>query len=223
MCGRLPEKGEGGTPKYRDIHEGGEKPDKSDAGTTKYGDICEGDGKPDEPVVSEELMNKKTSSCSTLSCDVCKDDESPSCFLSKNDSVIEVKKPIKHDALCDTFGPLIMGNIEMENTENTKVTPSPAAFSEDDASCQVHFGDLIDQIKLDEEEKKTEQIIEKESGENGDKSKDTEVSNDQEEKEGSLNKHDVLVGGTSTDDNSMEGNSKNAEVENSEGKADVRY
>ena len=70
---------------------------------------------------------------------------------------------------------------------------------------------------------KTEQITEKKSPENGDKNKDTEVNNDQEE--GTLNKCDVLVGGASTDDNNMEGYSKNAEVENSEGKnkADVRY
>ena len=73
--------------------------------------------------------------------------------------------------------------------------------------------------------KKTEQITEKESPENEDKKKDTEVNNDQEEKEGTLNKHDVLVGGASTDDNNVEGYSKNAEVENSEGKnkVDVRY
>ena len=223
--GRLPGKGEGGTKKYRDACEGSEKLDKSDAGTAKYGDTCEGDSKQDEALVSEELMNKKTSpSCSTPSRDVHKDDnESPSHFLSKNDSVIEVKKPIKHDALRDAFGELITGNTEIENTEKTKVPLSPAAFSEDNASPKEDFGDLIDQIQLDEEEKKTEQITEQESGENGDKNKDCEVSNDEEEKEGSFNKHDVLVRGASTDDNSMEGNTKNAEAENSEGKTDVRY
>ena len=89
----------------------------------------------------------------------------------------------------------------------------------------MNYGDLTEQIKLDDQEKKTEQITEKEGPENRDKNKDTEMNNDQDEKEGTLNKRDVLVGGTSTNDNNMEGYSKNAEVENSEGKnkADVRY
>ena len=132
---------------------------------------------------------------------------------------------MKHDALCDTVGALILGNTQMENTEKTKVCLSLAAFSEDDGSHQVDYGDLIEQIKLDRKEEKTEQITAKESSENGDKNKDTEVNNDQEEKQGSSNKRDILVGGASTDDNSMEGYSKNVEVENSEGKnkADVGY
>ena len=49
------------------------------------------------------------------------------------------------------------------------------------------------------------------------------MSNNGEEKEGSFIKHDVLVGGASTDDNSIEGNTKYAEAKNSEGKVDVRY
>ena len=54
---------------------------------------------------------------------------------------------------------------------------------------------------------------------------DTEVNNDQEGKQGTLIKRDVLVRGASTDDSSMEGFTKNMEVENSEGnkKVDVRY
>ena len=85
-----PDKGGGGTLKLckRD-----EKPDNSDVGTATYGDILEGDGKPEEPVVSQ------TSSCSTLSGDVHKDDESLSHFLCKNDNVIQVNKPFKCDAL----------------------------------------------------------------------------------------------------------------------------
>ena len=78
---------------------------------------------------------------------------------------------------------------------------------------------------MNEEEKKTEQSAEKESSENGDKNKDIEVNKDQEENKGILNKCDVLVIGASADDNSMEGYTNHAEVENSQGKnkADVRY
>ena len=104
-------------------------------------------------------MNKETSpSCSTPSGDVHKDGESPSHFLCKNDIVLAVNKPFKHDALCDAVGALILGNTQMGNTEKIKVSLSPAAFSEDDGSHQVDYGDLIEQIKLDGEEKKTEQV-----------------------------------------------------------------
>ena len=82
-----------------------EKPDKSDAGTVKYRDVLEGNGKPEEPVVSEELMNKETG-------DVCKDDESPSHFLCKDDNVCEVKRPFTHDALCEAVEAMIPGNTE---------------------------------------------------------------------------------------------------------------
>ena len=73
--------------------------------------------------------------------------------------IIEVKKPIKHNALCDTFGELITGNTEMKNTEKTKVPLSPAAFSEDNASHKEDFGNLIDQIKLDKEEKRLNKLL----------------------------------------------------------------
>ena len=210
-----PDKDAGGTPKYHHILEGDEKPDKSDAGTVTYGDILEGDGKPEEPVVNSQ---ETSPSYSTLIGDVCKGDKSPSHFLCKNDNVIEMNKPFKHDALFDA----VVG--ALENTEKTKVSLSPAAFSEDDSSHQVDYGNLIEQIKLDEEEKKILNKLLKRKVVKWRQNKDTEVNKDQEEKEGTLNKRDVLVGGDSTHDNSMEGYSKNAVVENSEGKnkADVR-
>ena len=134
-----PIKGGGGTSK---VCERDEKLDNSDAGTATYGDILEGDGKPEEPVVSQGT----SPSCSTLGGDVHKDDEFPSHSLCKNDNVIQVNKLFKHDALHDT----VVG--ALENTGKTKASLSPAAFSEDDGSHQVDYGDLIEQIKLDNEE-----------------------------------------------------------------------
>ena len=107
-----------------DVHTGDENTNKADAKS------C-----PDSDVLEKEVTKQET----TLSCNVHEEnsddptkktdgEESPSHFVCKDEGVIKINTPVKHDVLHEAVDGLITDNIEKETfdtpeTSNNKLSP----------------------------------------------------------------------------------------------------